>query len=77
MDFFLDSLLTIHFASYHVAAKHSPGTVHGFEQEFFLLPRRSFSGGAAYLEARHDSFREDCAWLQALCRDSTGNTPAY
>lgn len=62
MDFFLDPSLLIHFVSYHVAAKHSSGTIHSF----LFAAKKVIQWWGSAPGGQHDSFREGFAWLQAL-----------
>ena len=62
MDFFLEPTLIIHFVSYHIAAKHSPGTIRGF----LFAAKKVIQWWASTSGGQHDSFREGFAWLQAL-----------
>ena len=62
LDFFLGPLLIIHYVSYHVAAKHSPGTVHGY----LFAAKKVMQWWGSTPGGQHDSFREGFAWLQAL-----------
>ena len=62
LDAFLNPSLIIHFVSYHVAAEHTPSTIHGF----LFAAKKVIQWWGSAPGSQHDSFREGYAWLQAL-----------
>lgn len=62
LDLFLDPSMISHFVSYHIAAKHSPGTIHGF----LFAAKKVLQWWGSTPGGQHDSFKEGFAWLQAL-----------
>ena len=62
LDSFLDPSLIIHYVSYHIAAEHTPSTIHNF----LFAAKKVIQWWGSSPGDQHDSFREGFAWLKAL-----------
>ena len=59
LDFFLHPSPIMHYVSYHVADKHSSGTVHGY----LFAVKKDIQWWGSTPGGQYDSFREGFAWL--------------
>ena len=62
LELFLDPHLIAHYASFHLAAEHSSGTI----RSFLYAANKVIQWWASRPGVQHDSFREGFKWLQAL-----------